>query len=230
MRKIFTLYKANYVIMWLLVFAGFITAQAAAGDIKTAKKPVIIHHQSQKQVHPITKIDTSGENNVDQPAGVNYPIIYTNLLVSSGNTYFLTDGVAAVFSNKFSAAVDGDDAIKLWNFGENIALVRGNYMLAAEFRPVPVLRDTLFYRLYLKQRPYTLQIFTQDFAGVPAMHTWLVDTYLHTKTAVNLTDTTLYNFTPNKDTTSYRNRFMLVFDKKLIATPVTVAKIINEDV
>jgi hypothetical protein len=143
-------------------------------------------------------------------------------------TYTLTDGVAAAFDNKFSAAVDGDDAQKLWNFDENIALVRGASTLAIEFRPDPVLFDTLFYRLYLRQQPYTLKIFTQYFNNMPAVKAWLVDKYLDTKTQINLQDTMLYNFLPNTDTLSYRNRFMIVFERQLITNPVPVTKIVNQ--
>src|SRR4029079_15249628 len=103
------------------------------------------------------------------------------------------------------ASVDSYDAEKLWNFDENIALVRNTYTLAIEFRPDPVLTDTLFYRLYLRQEPYTLQIFTRDFSYMPLVRAWLVDKYMNTRTEINQKDTMLYNFTPNPDTNSYRN-------------------------
>ena len=50
-----------------------------------------------------------------QPA----PVIYTNLMVSQSSGLFLADGVAAGFGSQYSAAVDGDDAPKLWNFDES---------------------------------------------------------------------------------------------------------------
>jgi hypothetical protein len=156
------------------------------------------------------------------------PVIYTDLMIPEGNSMSLTDGVGAAFGDKFSASVDGDDAEKLWNFDENIALVRGTHTLAIEFRPRPVLTDTLFYRLYLRQEPYTLQIFTKNFSGMPLMRAWIVDKYLDTKTEINLSDTTLYNFTPNPDTNSYRNRFVLVFNRQFQTAPVPVTRITNE--
>jgi len=165
---------------------------------------------------------------LQQTAPAHYPVIYTNLMVSFNGTFGLADGVAAAFGNKFSAAVDDDDAIKLWNFDENLALVRGASTLAIEFRPVPVITDTLFYRLYLRQRSYTLKFFSQYFPKDLYLRAWLVDKYLDTKTEVNLYDTTLYNFNPNPDTNSYRNRFMLVLNRQLAATPAGVTKIINQ--
>ena len=151
-----------------------------------------------------------------------FPVIYTNLMIPEGDTMALTDGVGTVFGNNFSASVDGYDAEKLWNFDENIALVRNTYTLAIEFRPDPVLTDTLFYRLYLRQEPYTLQIFTRDFSYMPLVRAWLVDKYMNTRTEINLKDTMLYNFTPNPDTNSYRNRFIVVFNRQFQGTPVPV--------
>jgi len=165
---------------------------------------------------------TSAENTVfgfDKPHKQSFPVIYTNLMIPEGDTMALTDGVGVVFDNKFSASVDSYDAEKLWNFDENIALVRNTYSLAIEFRPAPVLTDTLFYRLYLRQEPYTLQMFTRNFSYMPLLRAWLVDKYMDTKTEINLKDTTLYNFTPNPDTNSYRNRFMLVFKRRIERTP-----------
>ena len=141
------------------------------------------------------------------------PVIYANLLTSSGNDLILVDGVATGFGRKFSAAVDYDDADKLWNFDENMALVRDGKTLAIEMRPVPIQTDTLFYRLYLRQQPYTLQVLSQNLPANFPVQAWLVDKYLNTQTEVDLHDTTLYSFTPNKDTNSYRNRFMLVYNR-----------------
>ncbi len=154
--------------------------------------------------------------------------IYTNLMVPSGDTLVLADGVGAGLDDRFSNAVDKDDASKRWNFEENIALVRNQNTLAIECRQLPALTDTLFYRLYLKQEPYVLKIFTQNFKNV-ALRAWVVDKYLNTKTEINLHDTTLYSFTPNRDTNSYRNRFMLVYNRQFTATPVPITKAVNQN-
>jgi hypothetical protein len=137
----------------------------------------------------------------------------------------LVDGTAAIFGSKFADAIDQDDAIKFPNQNENIAMLRFNRRMSIEARPMPVLADTLFLRMtYLGSgQPYALLIKP---ANTPAnMHAWLVDKYLNTKTAVNLDDTTVYNFTANYyDTTTYMRRFMIVYRKGFIATPVPVAK------
>ena len=57
-----------------------------------------------------------------------------------------------------------------------------------------------------------MEIFSQDLPAGFSGKAWIVDNYLGTQTEVSLHDTTLYSFTPNVDTNSYRNRFMLVFN------------------
>jgi hypothetical protein len=179
----------------------------------------------------ISSAQTGGRDKTSKqtgkPNGTAYPVIYTNLMVPNNGSLYVSDGVAAAFNNNFSAAVDVNDAAKLWNFDENIALMRNSSALSIEFRPVPVLTDTLFYKLYLRQEPYVLKICAQNFAGL-GMHALLVDKYLHTQTEVNLQDTTLYAFTPDIDTNSYRNRFMLVINKQLSSSALAVTKMLNQ--
>lgn len=140
-------------------------------------------------------------------------VVYVNLMTESADSLVLTDGVAAAFGKNYSANPDAADAIKQWNFNENIALVRNSGTFAIEFRPVPQKTDTLFLRLYIRQQPYSFQIFSQNLPADFPGKAWIVDKYLGTQTEVNPYDTTLYNFTPNSDTNSYRNRFMLVFNR-----------------
>src|SRR5678815_1365251 len=91
-----------------------------------------------------------------------YPVIYTNLMVKKAGAAGLVDGVGAGFSKKFSSAVDVNDATKLWNFDENIALMRQGQALAIELRQPTVDTDTLFYNLSLKQKHYALKIFAAN--------------------------------------------------------------------
>jgi len=157
---------------------------------------------------------TAFDNNV---FGLNvkpaYPAIFANLLAPSADTFVLIDGVGAGFGKRFSANVDKDDATKLWNFNENMALMRNGKALAIEFRPYPDSTDTLFFMLYLKQQPYVLQLFSANVLAKIPGRVWLVDKYLNQQMEINITDTTMYSFAPNSDTNSYRNRFMLVLNR-----------------
>jgi len=204
-----------------LYTAGNIIQSGQAFFVQTSGGNASVNFQQSDK----TSTETSVFGLLQQP-----PVIYTNLMIpKSAGSLSLTDGVAAAFDNIFSSSVDEDDAQKRWNIDENLALVRDTNTLAIEFRPKPVLTDTLFYRLYLRQQPYTLQIFAKNFAFMPFMHAWLVDKYLNTKMEINLNDTTLFSFTPNPDTNSYRNRFMLVLKRQLIATPIPVTKATYEN-
>lgn len=135
--------------------------------------------------------------------------IFINLVDTS---LVLMDGIGACLDNKFSAIVDEKDVAKRWNTeSEKIALIRDEQALAIELRPVPQKADTLFMRLYLRQQPYKFKIYSRN---LPARisKAWVVDKYLGVQTEISLKDTSLYSFTPNSDTNSYRNRFMLVFE------------------
>ena len=159
-----------------------------------------------------------------------YPTVYTNLLIPGNEEDILTDGVATVFSDNFSSIVNNEDAIKSWGYYENISQVRDGQNLSIELRPQVKLTDTIFLRVYVRSSypAYTLQLFTQNINLMPLTRAWLVDKYLNTKTEVNLHDTTLYSFTPNSDVKSYLDRFMLVFNRQLLTTPVPITKVANQ--
>ncbi len=147
--------------------------------------------------------------NVNKTSGTS-TTVYADLV---DNNQVLMDGVAASYGKRYAAAVDSIDAKKKWNEEiENMAIVRHDTTLAIEFRPIPGSADTLFFRLYLRQQPYQLKLFGDNIADKFPSMACLVDKYLGTQTQVDLRDTSLYSFTPNTDTNSYRNRFMLVLN------------------
>jgi hypothetical protein len=155
------------------------------------------------------------------------PLVYVNLMLHSADSLLLVDGTGAIFDAKFSADVDLDDAIKFPNQNENISMVRNNRRIAVEARPNLVLTDTLFLRMtYLNTNyPYALAIKP---VNTPAgMKSWLIDKYLNITTPLKLADTTVYNFTANYyDTATYMRRFIIVYRRGLIATPIPVKKLI----
>ncbi|MBV9962007.1 MAG: hypothetical protein JO072_07135 [Parafilimonas sp.] len=166
---------------------------------------------------------TSEFNTTGKEMPVAHATLYADLLLTNNNLA-LTDRIAAVYGNKYSPDDTIFGSLKFWNEDESLALWNGRHYYSVNCRPVPVLTDTLFFRMYLfRGTPYTLRIFTQNvLAELPAKG-WLVDNYLHSQTEINLYDTTLYSFQTNSDTLSYRNRFMLVFNRQMqeVAFPVT---------
>ncbi len=171
---------------------------------------------------------TSSENSVSfAPKAKPSPRMFINLMMKSADSLLLVDGVAAAFGKQFSAKTDEDDASKIWNFNENIALLRDTNYLAVEARPVPVLADTVFIYmgLYKNTPGYALKIFSDYFD--PQVQVWLVDKITGTKTLVNINGT-VYPFATTGSDTSYRHRFMLVFRRTFIATPVAVTRVANQ--
>jgi hypothetical protein len=155
------------------------------------------------------------------------PSFYTNLMIQSGDSLAMIDGVSTAFGKDNSSGIDNKDASKKWNTGEGIGLYRLGTWNAIEFRPVPILTDTLFYYLSnIQQHTYTLKIMTKN---IPKdfPRAWLVDKYLNSMVAVTPGVPLLYNFTATNDINTFRNRFMLVFKRTLLATPVPVTKVAN---
>jgi len=183
------------------------SGQAFMVQLDGSSNPTLEFHQADKD-------NTTQQLNVFnlQAQQLLPAIIYTNLLLpDTDSNWAVADGVAAGFDNKYDAGVDNNDAGKLPNVGENMALVRDVKLLSIEFRPMPKATDTLFYNLSVKQKPYALKLYARNIPANMLAKAWLIDKYLGTQTEINLYDTALYSFTPNADTNSYGNRFMLVF-------------------
>lgn len=141
------------------------------------------------------------------------PVLYSQLLITQ-DSMKVADGVAVGFKQKFSYGKDEYDSPKFWTpEGESMAIANDTNRFAVDCRPVPRLTDTIFFKLYLRIKPYTLRFFARNPPGNLPGKTWLVDNYLGTKTELKLSDTTLYDFTPTSDTNTYRNRFMIVWSR-----------------
>lgn len=170
-----------------------------------------------------TIINTTKAQTLNKIALTQEPVIYINLMLPSADSMLLVDGTGAIYGFKFSNLVDEYDAGKLSNFNENISLMRNGQKLAIEARHVPLKTDTLFIHMWgMRHQAYNLQVMLKNITLLLPAKGWLVDSYLHTQTSVNLYDKTLYSFTPNSDTGSYMNRFMLVFNREIRQAPGTI--------
>lgn len=152
------------------------------------------------------------------------PVIFVNLMLPSADTLLLVDGTAAMYGFRFSNLVDEYDAGKLPNFNENISMLRNGHELAIEARHIPLKTDTLFIRMWsMENQAYNLQVVPKNIPLLLPAKGWLIDNYLHTQTPLNLYNKTLYSFTPNSDTGSYMNRFMIVFNREIRQAPGTIS-------
>lgn len=148
--------------------------------------------------------------------------IRTTLLTNTG---VIADGNAVAFDTDLSNRVDGDDALKILNGGENFGLSREGKALAIEGRSPVADADTLFYYMSnLRQQAYRLAFAPQGmYSSVDA---FLVDKFLNTSTLINLAaDSSFADFTVSSNAaSSAADRFMVVF-KLLTPLPVTLTTI-----
>ncbi len=135
----------------------------------------------------------------------------------------LVDGVLAVFEPEYSAAVDYDDALKMTNTSENVSLKRDGQLLSLERRGDIVQNDTLFINIAgMRIHSYQWDI-KPDHIDHSGRTAFLIDKYLNTSTALDLTTTTPIAFDVISDAGSYAaDRFMIVFKQQAPALVLPV--------
>lgn len=125
----------------------------------------------------------------------------------------MADACVVVFDNNYSIAVAGEDAPKLANPGENLAIQKGSQKLAVEGRPEITGQDTVFLSVWnLQQHQYRFEFAPQNLvaSGLIAM---LQDKYLATNTPVNLDGITQVNFSVDANPASAAtDRFRIIFN------------------
>ncbi|MEO6328980.1 MAG: T9SS type A sorting domain-containing protein [Ginsengibacter sp.] len=130
----------------------------------------------------------------------------------TNGTFSLDDGNLTMYDINNSNLIDGKDAVKMNNFGENFGLLRGITTLAIERRRHMTAADTIFFRMWnMRQKTYKLELLLtgleySDLTGV------LEDAYLNTKTTLNLDGVNSFLFTITNDAASAAaNRFTIIF-------------------
>ncbi len=161
------------------------------------------------------------------PVGSSDPGIRTNLYtVNTDGSTLLADGTLINFSDDYDNAIDGMDAHKLTNFGENVAIQSNNQSLVVERKKTVHTNDTLFYKIWgLRALPYRFELIADqmDKAGVDA---YFEDNYLHTRTLLDLNGTTTIDFTvDNNIGSTASNRFQVVFEAAAGPLPVTLTSV-----
>ena len=136
--------------------------------------------------------------------------LYTNTSLANNGT--MQDAATVAFRDDFLAAVGNEDAAKFTNTDENLAIVSGAFVLGLEGRPTVMATDTILLRIWklYSNNQYTLKFDGMDFdAGITGV---LVDKKLNQEHVLNMNGSITLPFTfSNSDSSSYYNRFMLVF-------------------
>lgn len=140
--------------------------------------------------------------------------------LESNGASFLVDGTFTRYSPDYSDNVDGMDARKMSNPGENIGMLRNNITLVIESRQIITLADTIFFKMWgMQKKSYQMQ-FVPSNLNNPGLQAFLEDSYLHSSTPISLTDTTKISFAISSDAaSSAMYRFRVVFKTVLIAIP-----------
>jgi hypothetical protein len=135
----------------------------------------------------------------------------------------LVDGNAVAFDPAFQNSLESDDAIKLENFGENFGINSNNRILSVEARSPVLDSDTIFYTFSkLRQQPYQLR-FAPANMSTSGLTAYFIDRFTHNSRALNLSDTTLVDFSITADPASMEpGRFYVVFKQ---TGPVPVSAI-----
>jgi len=135
------------------------------------------------------------------------PILFANL-ISGG---IISDGNAVAFDQKFSNRVDGDDALKMNNSGENFAINTDGKILSVEAHEEAKENDIIFYHLNnLSKQEYQFSFIPENMNT--KLEAYLIDQYLKNEIPVSLTDTTFVNFAvTNDEKSSMQDRFYLAF-------------------
>ena len=147
-----------------------------------------------------------------------------NAINTDGSTD-LIDGVLNSFDDSYSNAVDGLDARKSFNTGENLSIRTAGQLLAIERRQNITQKDTIFLNLTgVRVQPYQFQ-FNADNINTAGIEGFLEDNYLHTRHPINLSGSTVVNFTVVNIAGSYApDRFRIVFAPS-VALPVTFTSV-----
>ncbi len=137
----------------------------------------------------------------------------------------MADGNTVAFDKSFSNAVDGNDALKMLNSGENFGLKRAGNLLSIEAKAPVSISDTLYYNMSnLKVRTYQLR-FAPVNMKESSLGAFLIDKFLNTSTSISLSDSSFVNIEITGNTaSSAADRFKIVF-RQMAPLPVTITSV-----
>jgi hypothetical protein len=121
--------------------------------------------------------------------------------------------------------VDGHDALKILNSGENFGVKRAGKILAIEAKAPLTSTDTIFYNMSnLARRTYQLRFAPENLQST-GLQAFLIDNFLKTETLVSLSDSSFVDISVTSNAaSSAANRFMMVF-RQMASLPVTVTSV-----
>ena len=147
--------------------------------------------------------------------------IRSNLyIVSPDGTAVLADGTLTQYSSSYSNALDGMDAKKMSNPGENWGMLRNNTVYIIERRHTIEGTDSIFFKMWnMRTITYRVEFITTNL-NAPGLQGILEDKYLKTSTPINLNGTTDVDFSVTSDPGSIASdRFRIIFSDGIPQAP-----------
>ncbi|MBC7720878.1 MAG: hypothetical protein H7068_02580 [Pedobacter sp.] len=127
------------------------------------------------------------------------------------------DGDNICFSSNFLNGLGREDASKFTNSTENIAINSNGKLLSIDGRLDPTISDSISLRIYqvISGVNYRLKINLAEF-NANGLQAYLKDRFTATQTALVMGGDNTYSFTTTVDTTSYNNRFTIVYQNSTL--------------
>ena len=144
--------------------------------------------------------------------------LITNLyIVPPAKSPVLMDGTLTQFSINYSNDINGMDARKMTNPGENWGMVRDNKVFIVERRHVIEGTDSVFFKMWNMRKGMNYRVefiaYNLNFPGRTAV---LIDNYLKTSVPVVLDDTTNISFNiTNEAASAAADRFSLIISNSV---------------
>ena len=166
-----------------------------------------------KESDKITESHLIFRETQSNPSSLRTSLLYQ----ATDGSYKLSDGNIVMIDDAFSNE-QADDALKYFNAGDNLAILKNGNSFAIEKRKPFVLTDTIFYNMLVSRAGnYSIKIKISDWITA-STNIALIDKYTNTTTPINTSEELMYNFQVNTDAVSKAtDRFMVVFNNSQLA-------------
>jgi hypothetical protein len=156
--------------------------------------------------------------------------LYVNLVKQVGADTYNMDGCGIGFSNLFSNGNGKEDAGKISNGADNLAINRYGTSLTLEGRKLPTLTDTIVLKVFTVTAGgnYKLKLNLENFNG-NGLQPILLDRFTNTQTTLNIGSTIMYPFAVTADTMSFNSRFRIVFTSQVVPISFNSIKAYKKD-
>ncbi|MBC7722715.1 MAG: T9SS type A sorting domain-containing protein, partial [Pedobacter sp.] len=151
--------------------------------------------------------DVFGENGEASISKINI-----TLLKNVGGQMVNMDGAAMCYHTIFSNDITKEDAEKIDNNSECIAINSHAYLYSIEGKPTPLLSDSISLKLYYttNNANYQLQVNLSQFTNL-GLQPYLKDRFTKNSILLTLGTVNTYAFITTADTNSFNNRFTIIF-------------------